>query len=65
MHCSTVVVTMRVLLLMLGSPATLQKFRDGTVGGGWLEGTEQVLQNRLGIVLGEWVGADIMLTLSS
>ena len=54
LHHSTVVAAMRVLLCMLGAPGTLQKFRDGN-GGGWLDETESVLQNRIGVLLGKYM----------
>ena len=49
----TVITAMRVLLLMLRNQNTLQKFREGVTGGGWLVDTESVLKNRIGVLLGE------------
>ena len=52
LHSSTVILTTRIILAMLHSPLVMQKFREGNIGGGWLDDTEQVLQNRIGVVLG-------------
>ena len=56
LHLITVVTAMRILLLMLGSPSALQKFRDGSSSKGWLDDTHLVLNNRIGAVLGK-IGA--------
>ena len=53
LHPSTVILAMRMLVLMLALPAAMTRFREGTCGGGWLDETECVLQNRIGMVLGE------------
>lgn len=52
LHPTTVVLTMRILCQVLSHPGTLQKFREGVSGGGWLRDTECVLQNRVGTFLG-------------
>ncbi|KAK2192062.1 hypothetical protein NP493_40g10014 [Ridgeia piscesae] len=52
LHRSTVVLAMRTLLLMLGSPSVLARFREGSTCGGWLDETQSVLENRIGIALG-------------
>ena len=52
LHQSTVVLAMTTLVRMLQHPAMLQLFRDGTGGGGWLKETEPVIQNRVGVLLG-------------
>lgn len=54
LHRSTVVMTMRILLLLLSNSSAMQKFREGGAGGGWLDETESVLQNRVGVLLGEF-----------
>lgn len=52
LHRSTVVLGLRILILMLNIPSSLLRFREGTACGGWLDDTEAVLQNRMGVVLG-------------
>ena len=52
LHRLTVVLAMRTLLLMLGSPPVLARFREGSTSGGWLDETQSVLENRIGIALG-------------
>ncbi|KAJ8022395.1 WD repeat and FYVE domain-containing protein 3 [Holothuria leucospilota] len=57
LHSSTVILALRILVTMfVANPACVSKFRDGTIGGGWLENTEPVLHNRMGVVLGFNVG---------
>ncbi|XP_038062031.1 WD repeat and FYVE domain-containing protein 3-like isoform X2 [Patiria miniata] len=51
-HATTVIMGLRILVTMLYSQSAISKFRDGTFGGGWLDKTEAVLQNRMGVVLG-------------
>ena len=53
LHPSTVVLSMRILVVMLAWPAAMSRFREGLCGGGWLSETECVLQNRIGMVLGK------------
>ena len=52
LHPTTVVLTMRILCQVFSHAGTLQKFREGVSGGGWLRDTECVLQNRVGTFLG-------------
>jgi len=54
-HQSTVVLAMSILVRMLQQPTLLQCFRDGGSGGvsGWLMDTECVVENRVGVLLGE------------
>ena len=52
-HRSTVVIVMRILAVMLSNPSAMTKFREGSAGGGWLAETECVLENRIGVALGE------------
>ena len=49
---STVVLAMTSLFRMLQHPTMLQLFREGSAGGGWLKETEPVVQNRVGVLLG-------------
>ena len=51
-HRSTVVIVMRILGVILSNPAAMTRFREGSVGGGWLAETECVLENRIGQALG-------------
>ena len=53
LHQTTVVLTMRILCQVFSHAGTLQKFREGVSGGGWLRDTECVLQNRVGTFLGK------------
>lgn len=52
LHHSTVVWGLRVLIALGSVPPLLTKFREGTSNGGWLKETEMVVQNKLGVVLG-------------
>lgn len=52
LHHTTVVLTMRILCQVLSHAGTMQKFKEGVSGGGWLRDTECVLQNRVGTFLG-------------
>ncbi|CAH1794598.1 unnamed protein product [Owenia fusiformis] len=52
LHRSTVVLSMRLLVTMLSHSTSLQRFREGTHGGGWLNDTEAVLKSSYGIVVG-------------
>ncbi|XP_071808138.1 WD repeat and FYVE domain-containing protein 3-like isoform X3 [Asterias amurensis] len=51
-HATTVIMGLRILVTMLHNQSAISKFRDGSYGGGWLDHTEAVLQNRMGVVLG-------------
>lgn len=53
LHQSTVVLALSILCRILQHPVLLQSFRDGSNGGGWLKETEPVVQNRIGVLLGE------------
>ena len=53
LHSTSVVTMMRILLLTLTNASAMQRFREGSMGGGWLSETESVLQNRIGVLLGE------------
>jgi hypothetical protein len=63
LHQSTVVLALSVLFRMLQHPVLLQGFRDGSNGGGWLKETEPVIQNRIGVLLGEFQSNDLEHTL--
>ena len=52
LHPSTVILTLRTLATILTNSNCRQKFREGVNGGGWLRGTECVLQNRYGTFVG-------------
>lgn len=52
LHPSTVVWGLRVLVVLGSTPSLLNKFREGTSNGGWLQDTELVSHNKLGVVLG-------------
>ncbi|XP_077999760.1 WD repeat and FYVE domain-containing protein 3-like [Glandiceps talaboti] len=56
LHATTVIQALRILLVLLSNSTTMHKFRDGVHGGGWLDETEPVLHNRMGVVLGFNVG---------
>ncbi|KAK3103345.1 hypothetical protein FSP39_018631 [Pinctada imbricata] len=51
-HSSTVILALRILLIMLQNHPTMQKFKDGASGGGWLKNTEPVLKQHVGVMLG-------------
>lgn len=59
LHPTTVVWGLRILVVMCSVPALLSKFRDGISNGGWLNDTEQVIHNRMGVVLGYQLGTAI------
>jgi len=61
-HQSTVVLAMSVLVRMLQQPTLLQCFRDGTSPSGWLTDAECVVENRVGVLLGETSAVYIMNT---
>ena len=52
-HSSSVILALRILLMMMQNPASMQKFKDGMSGGGWLKNTEPVLKQHVGVMLGE------------
>ncbi|KAH9494853.1 WD repeat and FYVE domain-containing protein 3, partial [Bulinus truncatus] len=51
-HPTTVVLTLRVLLVMFRNNENVRRFRDGSYGGGWMGGTEVLLKNQMSIMLG-------------
>ena len=55
-HSSTVVKASLILLTILQNQAATQKFREGSLGGGWLKGTEPVLKQHVGVMLGLNIG---------
>ncbi|XP_033108223.1 WD repeat and FYVE domain-containing protein 3-like isoform X3 [Anneissia japonica] len=58
-HPTTVILGLRILLALLYNQSMISCFREGrerSYGGGWLDQTDQVLQNRVGVVLGFNVG---------
>lgn len=52
-HQSTIILAMSILVRMLQQQTLLQCFRDGSSPSGWLTDTECVVQNRIGVLLGE------------
>lgn len=56
-HSGTVVFGLKLLMSLVGNQSLLQKFKDGTGAGGWLNGVESVVQNRAGVLLGFSVSA--------
>ncbi|GLG99384.1 Neurobeachin [Gryllus bimaculatus] len=57
LHPSTVVWGLRILVVLCSCPSLIQKFREGSSNGGWLQDTELVLQNKMGVVLSYQLGA--------
>ncbi|XP_071954048.1 WD repeat and FYVE domain-containing protein 3-like isoform X2 [Antedon mediterranea] len=58
-HPTTVILGLRILLALLHNQSMISCFREGrerSYGGGWLDQTNQVLQNRVGVVLGYNLG---------
>ena len=60
LHPSTVVLSIRILLVMLRSPVAMNKFREGSSAGGWLADTHSILNNRKGVLLGEYTAYSII-----
>lgn len=54
LHPTTVVLTLRVLLVMFRNVENVRRFRDGSYGGGWMGGTEVLLKNQMSIMLGKF-----------
>jgi hypothetical protein len=52
LHPTTVVWGLRLLVVLCSVPTLLIKFKEGICTGGWLQDTELVLQNKMGVVLG-------------
>lgn len=61
-HPSTVVWGLRILVVLGSIPTLLQKFREGLCNGGWLQDTELVLHNKLGVVLGMYCYSYLSIT---
>lgn len=51
-HSSSMILALRILLVMFQNPGAIEKFREGSSGGGWLSGTEPVLKQHVGVMLG-------------
>lgn len=51
MHPSTVVWSMRILVVLLANETLMTRFRDGTLNGGYLRNTELISQNKNAVVL--------------
>ncbi|XP_056017801.1 WD repeat and FYVE domain-containing protein 3-like isoform X2 [Ostrea edulis] len=51
-HRSTVIIALRILLNILQNQTSMQRFREGIPGGGWLSNTEPVLKQHVGVMLG-------------
>ncbi|XP_048248442.1 WD repeat and FYVE domain-containing protein 3-like isoform X1 [Haliotis rufescens] len=52
LHQSTVVLALRLLLTMFRNPNNINRFREGSFGGGWLGDTEHVIKNQMATMLG-------------
>lgn len=52
-HRSTVIIALRILLNILQNQTSMQRFREGIPGGGWLSNTEPVLKQHVGVMLGK------------
>uniref|UniRef100_A0A1B6CRC4 Uncharacterized protein n=1 Tax=Clastoptera arizonana TaxID=38151 RepID=A0A1B6CRC4_9HEMI len=59
LHSTTVVWGLRILVVLGSIPSLLQKFREGVSNGGWLQDTELVLHNKMGVVLGYQIGTAV------
>lgn len=55
LHPSTVVWGLRILVALCSNPLLLQKFREGSASGGWLQDTQR-LQDKMGGLLGYQLG---------
>lgn len=55
LHAGTVVWGLRILVALCSNPILLQKFRDGSGSGGWLQDTQH-LQDKMGGLLGYQLG---------
>ncbi|KAL1139731.1 hypothetical protein AAG570_006709 [Ranatra chinensis] len=51
LHSTTVVWGLRILVVLCSIQPLLAKFKEGVSNGGWLQDTELVLQNKMGVVL--------------
>lgn len=54
LHSSTVTAALWILVVLLSNQSTLNRFKEGLCGGGWLDHTDSVLTNKIGTVLGEF-----------
>jgi len=50
-HSSTVVWSMRILVVLLANETLMTRFREGTMNGGYLRNTELISQNKNAVVL--------------
>ncbi|KAK6633574.1 hypothetical protein RUM44_004181 [Polyplax serrata] len=57
LHSTTVVWSLRILIVVTSVPSLVVKFREGTENGGWLKESEMVVQSKLGVTLGYQLGA--------
>ncbi|XP_050392525.2 WD repeat and FYVE domain-containing protein 3 [Patella vulgata] len=57
LHQSTVVLALRTLITMFRNANNIQRFREGSFGGGWLGDTENVFKNQMAAMLGFNLGA--------
>lgn len=51
MHSSTVIWSMRILVVLLANETLIQRFRDGSANGGYLRNTELISQNKNAVVI--------------
>lgn len=51
MHSSTVIWSMRILVVLLANDTLITRFREGTSNGGYLRNTELISQNKDAVVL--------------
>lgn len=51
MHSSTVVWSMRILVVLLANETLMTRFREGTMNGGYLRNTELISQNKNAVVI--------------
>jgi hypothetical protein len=51
-HTGTTYLALKILTHLLEHPTLLEKFRDGTANGGWLNETDSVIRNRAAVLLG-------------
>ncbi|VDN90901.1 unnamed protein product [Brugia pahangi] len=56
-HCTTVVLGLRILLALLKHDHLMQKFREGSANGGWLTDADSFVRNRAAVLLGFSVSA--------
>lgn len=54
LHDGTVAFGLRILSCLVSHQPLLQRFKDGGGSGGWLSDTESVVQNRAGVLLGNF-----------